>query len=111
MPFGEKEVIDDQGRRRMVNFDAIYDRVFEPAIHAATLPEHGNLEPCRTDRDFFAGDISQDMFEYLEYSRVALTDITGLNPNVLYELGVRHRARPAGTIIFRQPAAKIPFDI
>jgi tetratricopeptide (TPR) repeat protein len=111
MPFGDKEVTDDKGQRRMVNFDTIYDHVFEPAIRQARLPEGGALEPRRTDKDFFAGDISQEMFEYLEYSRVALTDISGLNPNVLYELGVRHRARVSGTVIFRQPAAKIPFDI
>ena len=30
---------------------------------------------------------------------------------MFYELGIRHRARPAGTVIFRQLAAKIPFDI
>src|SRR5262245_2319713 len=111
MPFGEKEVTDDKGERRMVNFDTIYGQVFEPAIRQARLPEGGALEPRRTDKDFFAGDISQEMFEYLEYSRVALTDISGLNANVLYELGVRHRARGSGTVIFRQPAAKIPFDI
>jgi tetratricopeptide (TPR) repeat protein len=111
MPFGEKEVTDDKGQSRMVNFDTIYSGIFEPAIRQARLPEGGALEPRRTDKDFFSGDISQEMFEYLEYSRVALTDISGLNPNVLYELGVRHRARVSGTVIFRQPAAKIPFDI
>lgn len=111
MPFGEKEVVDDKGAKRMVNFDPIYDGIFDPAIRAVTLPEGGNLQPRRTDRDFFTSDISQDMFEYLEYSRVALTDLSGLNPNVMYELGVRHRARPAGTVIFRQLGAKIPFDI
>lgn len=111
MPFGEKEVVNDRGERRTVDFDRVYETVFEPAIREVTLPESGRLEPRRTDRDFFAGDISQEMFEYLEYSRVALADITGLNPNVFYELGVRHRARQAGTVIFRQPLAKIPFDI
>jgi tetratricopeptide (TPR) repeat protein len=111
MPFGPKEVADDKGAQRAVNFDTIYDAIFEPAIRAVKLPEGGNLQARRTDRDFFAGDISQDMFEYLEYSRVALTDLSGLNPNVMYELGVRHRARPAGTVIFRQLGAKIPFDI
>jgi len=111
MPFGEKEVTDDKGERRMVNFDTIYGQIFDSAIRQARLPEGGTLEPRRTDKDFFSGDISQEMFEYLEYSRVALTDISGLNPNVLYELGVRHRARGSGTVIFRQPAAKIPFDI
>ena len=111
MPFGEKAVLDETGKSRVVNFDPIYDRIFEPAIRQTRLPEGGQLEPRRTDRDFFAGAIGQEMFEYLEYSRVALADISGLNPNVLYELGVRHRARQAGTVIFRQPAAKIPFDI
>jgi tetratricopeptide (TPR) repeat protein len=111
MPFGKKEVVDDKGERRMVDFDPIYANVFEPAIREATLPEGGALEPRRTDKDFFTGDISQEMFEYLEYSRIALADITGLNANVFYELGVRHRARQSGTAIFRQLVAKIPFDI
>lgn len=111
MPFDEKDVVDDKGVTRKVNFNVIYDGIFEPAIRAVTLPEGGNLQPRRTDKDFFASDISQDMFEYLEYSRIALTDLSGLNPNVMYELGVRHRARPAGTVIFRQLGAKLPFDI
>jgi len=111
MPFGEKEVVDDKGVKRMVNFDSIYDGIFQPAIRVVTLPEGGILQARRTDRDFFTSDISQDMFEYLEYSRIALTDLSGLNPNVMYELGVRHRARPAGTVIFRQLSAKLPFDI
>ena len=111
MPFGEKEVVNEKGEQRTVDFDAIYDGIFEPALRAVTLPEGGSLVPRRTDRDFFSGSISQEMFEYLEYSRMALADITGLNPNVFYELGVRHRARQAGTAIFRQLLAKIPFDI
>jgi len=111
MPFGKKELVDDKGERRMVDFDSIYANVFEPAIREVTLPEGGSLVPRRTDKDFFSGDISQEMFEYLEYSRMGLTDITGLNPNVFYELGVRHRARQSGTVIFRQLVAKIPFDI
>jgi tetratricopeptide (TPR) repeat protein len=111
MPFGEKDVVDDKGVKHTVNFDSIYDAIFEPAIGVVPLPEGGTLQARRTDRDFFTSDISQDMFEYLEYSRVALTDLSSLNPNVMYELGVRHRARPAGTVIFRQLGAKLPFDI
>src|SRR5688500_3244569 len=111
MPFNEKDVVNDKGVTRKVNFDVIYDGIVEPAIRAVTLPEGGTLQARRTDKDFFASDISQDMFEYLEYSRIALTDLSGLNPNVMYELGVRHRARQAGTVIFRQLGAKLPFDI
>jgi len=111
MPFDVKDVTDDTGKTRKVDFNDIYKRIFAPAIGATPLPEGGFLVPRRTDQDFFTSDISSDMFEYLEYSRFALTDITSLNPNVLYELGVRHRARQAGTAIFRQVATKIPFDI
>jgi tetratricopeptide (TPR) repeat protein len=106
MPFGKKPVGDHE-----VDFDWIYDTIFLPAIGAVDLPEGGKLDPRRTDKDFFTGDINMEMFSYLEYSRFALADITGLNANVFYELGVRHRARESGTAIFRQANATIPFDI
>src|SRR5215471_11593038 len=111
MPFGEKNVTDNKVNTQTVNFDHIYQSVFVPAINQVKLPEGGDLQPHRTDKDFFSGDIGQEMFEYLEYSRFALTDITGLNANVFYELGVRHHARQSGTAIFRQVTAKIPFDL
>jgi len=108
MPFGKKKVGDQD-----VDFDYIFREVFAPGIEATPLGEGaaGRLVPKRTDQDFFAGDISQEMFEYLEYSRFAIADISGLNPNVFYELGVRHRAQEAGTAVFRQVGLPIPFDI
>src|SRR4051794_3753276 len=106
MPFGPKPVGD-----KTVNFDVLYDEIFLPAIKAVPLPEGGKLEPRRTDKDFFAGDIKLEMFQYLEYSRFALADISGLNFNVAYELGTRHRARECGTAIFRQIQFPPPFDI
>jgi hypothetical protein len=106
MPFGKKPV-----GGRDVDFDCIYDTVFVPAINAVGLPEGGKLDPRRTDKDFFSGDINMEMFSYLEYSRFAVADITGLNANVFYELGARHRTRDSGTAIFRQANAPIPFDI
>jgi Flp pilus assembly protein TadD len=106
MPFGTKDVDG-----KLVDFDAIYHEIFVPAVQAATLPEGGHLAAHRTDQDFFASAISPEMFSYLEYSRVALADITGLNANVFYEIGVRHRARESGTVIIRRSDAPIPFDI
>jgi tetratricopeptide (TPR) repeat protein len=106
MPFGIKPVGDQK-----VDFDRIYDGIFAPAIRDVRLPEGAVLEPRRTDRDFFTGDIGQEMFEYLNHSRFALADITGLNANVMYEIGVRHAVRESGTAIFRQGDATIPFDI
>lgn len=112
MPFGTKTLASEgingtAGKRveKTIDFDALYADIFVPAISAVNLPENGKLESHRTDQDFFTGDTKQDMFEYLEYSRFALCDITGLSPNVMYELGVRPRAREAGTAIFRQRSA------
>jgi tetratricopeptide (TPR) repeat protein len=106
MPFGTKPV----GRHK-VNFDRVYDEIFKPAVASVKLPEGGGLRPARTDKDFFTGDIGQEMFQYLNESRFAIADITSLNPNVMYEIGVRHAARQSGTAIFRQGDATIPFDI
>ncbi|WP_375776861.1 hypothetical protein ACE103_35835 [Bradyrhizobium sp. ma5] len=106
MPFGSKPV-----GGKTVDFDALYSGIFLPAISSVDLPEGGKLKAHRTDQDFFTGDIKFEMFQYLEYSRFALADISGLNFNVAYELGVRHCAREAGTAIFRQEKTAPPFDI
>ncbi|PWC84722.1 hypothetical protein TSH100_17055 [Azospirillum sp. TSH100] len=51
------------------------------------------------------------MFIDIEYSRFVVADLTGLNANVFYELGMRHRARSTGTALFRQVGQPIPFDV
>lgn len=122
MPFGKKEVIFKYNKKilfftiplskkMIIDFDDIYVKIFKPAISKVKLPEGGKLIPKRADDDFFSADIGKEMFEYLEYSRMVFADITGLNANVFYELGIRHRARSNGTIIFRVNEAPIPFDI
>lgn len=110
MPFNKKKVDDKD-----VDFDAIYKQIFEPAISAVPLPAEeggGYLVPRRTDQDYFTGDIATEMFLYLQYSRFAFVDITGLNANVFYELGIRHQTNQNGTAIFRQMTNQPPpFDI
>ena len=106
MPFGTKPV----GKHK-VNFDRIYEQIFKPAIGAVALSEGGKLRPVRTDKEFYAGSIDEAMFRYLNQSRFALADITSLNANVMYKIGVRHAVRQSGTAIFRQGDATIPFDI
>ena len=106
MPFGKKKVGDKE-----VDFTWLYTELFEPAIQAAKTPEGQALIPARTDMDAFSGSINQEMFEYLMYSRMAFADISGFNPNVFYEIGVRHATQEAGTVLFRQLGHAIPFDI
>jgi tetratricopeptide (TPR) repeat protein len=106
MPFGTK-VVEGVG----IDFDAVYTDIFAPAIETVNLPEGGRLVARRADKEFFAAEINSEMFGYIEYSRFVLADITGLNANVLYELGARHRTRESGTVIFRQAGTAIPFDL
>lgn len=106
MPFGVKDV----GGRK-VDFTAIYEQIFEPAISAVTTPENKRLIPARTDMDAFSSAINQEMFEYIMYSRLAFADISGFNPNVFYEIGARHSVQESGTVLFRQVGHAIPFDI
>ena len=106
MPFGKKRVDGAD-----VDFNAIYDNIFAPAVARVLLPEGGQLQPRRTDKDFFTADINNEMFLYIEYARFAIADISGLNANVFYELGARHHTRKSGTAIFRQAGATVPFDI
>ncbi|MFT5445627.1 MAG: hypothetical protein ACI9DC_000788 [Gammaproteobacteria bacterium] len=106
MPFGEKSVNGE-----MVDFNQIYKEVFAPSVESIQTPEGSLLIPERTDMDEFSGSINQDMFEYLTYSRLAFADISGLNANVFYEVGVRHSMQESGTVLFRQVGEDIPFDI
>jgi tetratricopeptide (TPR) repeat protein len=51
------------------------------------------------------------MFERLMLCQYAVADITGANPNVFYELGIRHAMRPRSTVIVFGEGTVLPFDI
>lgn len=106
MPFGVKKVGE-----REVDFNVLYTDLFEPAINEVVTPEKQRVKAVRTDMDAFSGSINQEMFEYIVYSRLAFADISGLNPNVFYELGARHSLQESGTVLFRQEGHVVPFDI
>jgi len=111
LPFGTKSIVAGHGEMRTVDFDAIYAEVFEPAIREVRLSDGESLTPRRMDQEFYTGDVTRATFQALEQARIVLADITGLNPNVMYELGVRMSLRQDATIIFRQADTKIPFDL
>jgi hypothetical protein len=101
MPFGRKT--DAAGR--VTNFDSVYQNLIAPAVEAA------GLEPIRADEEKIGGTIHKPMFERLMLCHYAVADITGANPNVFYELGIRHALRPASTVILFVEGTVIPFDI
>jgi len=101
MPFGRKK--DELGRT--IDFDAVYREVIAPAIDQA------GLEPIRADEEQVGGTIHKPMFERLLLCDFAIADLTGANPNVYYELGIRHALRPRSTVLLACEGAVRPFDV
>lgn len=116
MPFGKKEVpkkpradlpedLAPEEKALKVDFDAVYRELFKPALEAA------NLQPFRADDEEAAGDILKDMFAELVTADFVLADISILNANVFYELGIRHTVGPRGVICLHAGWADRPFDV
>ncbi|WP_353737832.1 TRAFs-binding domain-containing protein [Kyrpidia sp.] len=51
------------------------------------------------------------MYERLLLAEIVIVDLTLANPNVFYELGIRHAARPWATIMIFNQDASLPFDV
>src|SRR5436190_7401317 len=101
MPFGRKKLPDGTE----VDCDDIYERLLAPAIKDADLAPH------RADADRRGGSIHSDMFQELLLSEFVVADLTMDNPNVWYEIGVRHALRIGNTVMTYAAREKMPFDI
>lgn len=104
MPFGPK-TNPFPGLPSTINFDYVYDNLIDPAIRSA------GLQPFRADQEMTSGSISRAMFERLLLCKYAVADLTTANPNVYYELGIRHAVRPWSTVLLYGNNAQLPFDI
>ncbi len=101
MPFGMKK--DSQGNE--IDFNRVYAELIKPAL------EEAGLEVFRADEEPRAGDIRTDMFQELLIADLVVADLTLDNPNVWYELGVRHALRARGVVLVQGPRPSQPFDI
>lgn len=85
-----------------------YDALIKEAINSA----NPDLEVLRADESLSQGMISSDIMTKLMFSDFVVVDITYPNPNVFYELGLRHACKAKGTIIIKDKESKsVPFDI
>lgn len=83
-------------------WDAVYRKVFAPAIRAA------GFDAIRSEAT--RGSLLKDIIAELWSADAMLADLTGQKVNVFYELGVRHALR-GKTIVIAQDARDIPFDL
>src|SRR5512139_1197999 len=101
MPFGIKK--DSQGNE--IDFNRVFADLIKPALESA------GLDVFRADEEARAGDIRTDMFQELLIADLVVADLTLANPNVWYELGVRHALRARGVLLVQGPRSAQPFDI
>jgi O-acetyl-ADP-ribose deacetylase (regulator of RNase III) len=101
MPFKEKKKLDGT----VIDFDAVYDNLIEPAVKSV------GLQCYRSDKIVQGGWIHRKMLQHVYQADVAVVDLTTLNPNVFYELGVRHALVPCVTVLIRREGTELPFNI
>jgi hypothetical protein len=102
MPYGKKT---DLATGTEIDFDKIYKLAIKPAI------EEAGLEPLRGDEELTGGIIHTTMFARLLLSEYVVADLTLSNPNVFYELGIRHAVKPFTTVPIYAKIHPLPFDV
>jgi tetratricopeptide (TPR) repeat protein len=102
-PFGTKK---DSGGAE-IDFDRVDRELIRPALEAV------NLGGGTTGEIVDAGNIREDMFGLIFEADVVVCDITILNANVFYELGIRHALRKRSTVMIKGQPTKdgTPFDL
>jgi hypothetical protein len=101
MPFGARPA----KRGMKVDFDRVHEYIHRGA-------EAAGLEAIRADFEPAGGFIHKPMLERLLVAEYVIADLTLANPNVTYEVGVRHGASARATLLLcAEPFVKqLPFD-
>lgn len=102
MGFGKKT---DFSTGKTFDLDKTYFNIIKPTV------EKLGYVSIRADEIQDSALIDKSMYALLVKADLVIADITTLNPNALYELGIRHAARANHTIILKDKDGKIPFDL
>jgi len=87
-------------------FAANFDDVFRLLI----IPALAGYEVVRADSRLDERGILEKIMTGIEEADLVIADVTGTNPNVMYELGVAH-ALGKPTVMLARSADQLPFDI
>jgi len=95
----------DHASGRSLDLDKTYENIILPVCKSLQLN-------CFRAKDIaINGVIDKPMYDWLYSADVVVADISTLNANALYELGVRHALRPYSTIVISEKELKRPFDV
>lgn len=92
-----------EGHTRYEDNIQMWADVLEPAC------EVFGLKAIRSDKIAAPGEITDQIFQYLRDADVVIADLSNANPNVMYELGLRH-TRDKVTIQIGE-YGRLPFDV
>lgn len=87
------------------HIDGILDAVIDPV-----LKENG-YEPIVAHRINLTGSINKQVINGIYNADLVIANITGLNPNVMYELAFAHSIGKKTITIAEEGVTKLPFDI
>lgn len=94
-----------------LNLDDIYFNFIKPVIEACGLESLYAEQAYRGDEVPTTISINKNFIESLFLADIVIADISTLNQNAIYELGLRHAMKPKSTIIMceEETIAKYPF--
>ncbi len=104
--FGKKSSYAN-GKVRVLDLDETFETLIKPVFESL------DIECYRAIDKNVNGSIDRLMLQEIKNADFVLADISTLNANVLWELGVRHALKPCHTIMIceKEQMASIPFDI
>jgi MAP3K TRAFs-binding domain len=102
IPFGLKENRETGGT---IDFNQIYRSVISPAVIEA------GLTPIRGDELESGAIVHKALLEAVIGCDLFIADLTTANPNVMYELGIRHALRRGATVLVSSMTTRPPYDI
>ncbi len=98
--------IGEAGTDRYTKFKDVFEYVIKTAVKTTGY----DLQVLRADEIDRPGSFIKDILDNLYSSFVVIADLTEQNPNVFYELGVRH-SLSSRTIMIAQNVDDIPSDL
>ena len=95
----------DYATGRELDLDKTFDYIIKPAF------EELDFLCFRASDISHSGIIDVPMYDSILKSDFVVADLSTLNANVLYELGIRHAVRKNTTIIISEKGLAYPFDL
>ncbi|WTP58524.1 hypothetical protein OHU07_17735 [Streptomyces phaeochromogenes] len=96
--------IGEEGSEERNRSDGVLEFIVQKAAQEL------ELTAVRGDQIAEPGQINLQVLDHILRAKVAVADLTDLNPNVFYELAVRHTAK-LPVVLIADKACDIPFDI